>query len=239
MMKKIFILLIAPVLILVSCSSSINKEYDTIAVKNLDGLCETIGDLNSCSYTLNTIGSKSKGSEQINEHDVYMRGPDKMHVHSTGTKGQRSYFYNGEQFSYFSFNKNNYDTVNTHGNIIAAIDFLHDKYSIDFPAADFFYPTLTDDIINNYDNVLSMADENIDEIDCFVIEASNDNEVVHIWIEKDSNLPHKISIKKTKGSDEYYEAVFSNWKLNPELPDILFEFTPPTNSTRVKLQVKS
>jgi hypothetical protein len=168
-----------------------------------------------------------------------MRGPDKMYIYSTGTHGQKGYWYNGAQFSYFSFNKNLYDTVEAPNNIIAAIDVLHDTYKIDFPAADFFYPTLTDDMINHYDRVLSIADKTVDDVDCFVIEASNDNEVVHIWIEKDSYLPHKMSIKNTTEADEYYEAVFSNWKINPTLPDMLFEFTSPANSTRKKLHINN
>ena len=241
-MKKLLIILIAPALILLSCSSpnsGVDKKYDTTAVENLDELSETIGKLNSCSYTLKTIVLKSKDSENTTTHDVYMRGPDKMHIHSKGNNGQKSYWYNGKQFAYFSYNKNTYDTIVAPDNIIKAIDIIHDKYGIDFPAADFFYPTLTDDIIDNYDQVLSMDDEIVDNVDCAVIEASNNNEVVHIWIEKSSHLPYKMSIENTKGDNDYYEAVFSNWKLNSTLPDILFEFTPPENSVRVELKVKN
>ena len=225
---------------MVSCSSNQDdNKYDTRAVEYLDNLSETIGNLNTCSYTLNTINAKSKDSVFINEHDVYMRGPDKMHITSNGRKGSRAYWYDGEQFSYFSYNKNVYDTVSAPANIIAAIHFLNDKYGIYFPAADFFYPTFTDDIIENYNNVLMMEDELIDNVDCAVIEASNDSEFVQIWIEKATNLPYKLSIEKTEDSGKYYEAVFTNWKLNPELPDVLFKFTPPANSNRVELQVKN
>jgi hypothetical protein len=241
-MKKNLIILIAPALILLSCSSpnsGVDKKYDTIAVENLDELSETIGKLNSCSYTLKTIVSNSKDSENTTIHDVYMRGPDKMHIHSTGGKGQKSYWYNGKHFAYFSYKKNTYDTIIAPNNIIKAINSLHNKYGIDFPAADFFYPTLTDDIINNYDQVLSMDDEIIDNVDCALIEASNDIETVHIWIEKSTYLPYKMIITKNEGVNNFYEAVFSNWKINPTLPDILFEFSPPANATRIKLKVKN
>ena len=121
--------------------------------------------------------------------------------------------------------------------IIYPVDFSMGQ--IDFPAADFFYPTLTDDIINNYDQVLSMDDEIIDNVDCALIEASNDIETVHIWIEKSTYLPYKMIITKNEGVNNFYEAVFSNWKINPTLPDILFEFSPPANATRIKLKVKN
>lgn len=241
-MKKLLFILFAPALILLSCSSpnsGADKKYDTMAVENLDELSETIGKLNSCSYTLKTIVTKTDGSENLHEYDVYMRGPDKMYIHSQRTKGQKDFWYNGKQFSYFSYNKNIFDTVDAAGNIITAINFLHDKYGIDFPAADFFYPTLTDDIIENYDHVLSIDDEIVDNVDCALIEASNDIETVHIWIEKSTSLPYKMIITKNEGADNFYKAVFSNWKINPTLPDNLFEFSPPANSTRVKFQVKN
>ena len=239
-MKKLIIFLIFPTLFMVSCSSSESgKKYDTEAVAYLDDLSDAIGGLNSCSYTLNVINSKSKDSVFVNEHDVYMRGPDKMHITSKGTKGVKAYWYDGKQFSYFTYNKNIYDTVSAPGNIIAAIDFLHNKYGIDFPAADFFYPTFTDDIIDNYNNVLMMEDETIDNVDCAVVEASNDNEFVKIWIEKATKLPYKMSIENAENSDKYYEAVFANWVLNPKLPDVLFKFTAPEGSSRKELQVKN
>ena len=137
-MKKLLFFLIVTVLFTVSCSSDqAGKQYDTRAIEYLDNLSETIGSLNSCSYTLNTINAKSKDSVFTNEHDVYMRGADKMHITSNGRKGPKAYWYNGKQFSYFSYNKNVYDTVSAPKNTIAAIDFLHEKFGIDFPAADF------------------------------------------------------------------------------------------------------
>ena len=237
MIKKVTYYLIAATLFLVSCTSDTGK-YEQEAVDHLDMLSEAIGNMNSCSYTLNTVVHKGAESEFINEHDVYMRGPDKMHVHTNGTKGKKGFWYDGSSFAYFSYNKNTYDTVSVAPNIIAAIDQVHNEYGIDFPAADFFYPTFTDDILDDFNEVILAGDENIDDVDCVVILASNDDNVLKIWIEKDSYLPHKMSIVQTNDSDNSYEAVFSNWRINPKLPDVLFEFKPPANSKREKLQPK-
>ncbi len=238
MIKTTIIYLLTATLFFVSCTSNSGK-YDDRAIESLDNLSETIGNLNSCSYTLATIVSKENTSEFSNEHDVYMRGPDKMYIHTNGTKGEKGFWYDGSNFAYFSYNKNTYDTISAPGNIIAAIDQLHHKFGIDFPAADFFYPSFTDDIINNFSEVLYMGDNNIDGVDCIHIEAVNKAEILQIWIEKETNLPHKMIIGQINNSGSNYEAVFSNWRVNPNLPDILFEFEPPTNSTRKKLQPKN
>ena len=241
MMKKLLFILITPALIMLSCSSpnsERDKKYDTTAVENLDKLSEIIGKLNSCSFTLNTMVSKTDGSEHLREHDVYLRGPDKMHIYSDGQSGRKSFWYNGKQFSYFSYTEKVYDVIDAPENIVATIDFVHNKYGIDFPAADFFYPTFTDDILNNYSQVLLLDDEVVNNEGYIVIEALNKNEIVHIWIDKISHLPFKMSIKKENGEDKYYEAIFSNWKINPTLPDLLFEFAPPANSSKKELNIK-
>jgi hypothetical protein len=225
------------VLFLFSCSSE-PKVYDERAIASFDALNETIGNLESCSYTLNTFVSKKSGEQYTNEHDVYMRGPNKMYIHSIGTKGERSYWYDGKTMGYFNFNKNIFDTIPAPENIIKTIDVLHHKYGIDFPAADFFYPTFTDDMIDNFDKILFFGDETIDGVDCVVSESVSDKYLVHIWIDKNTDLPHKLVISNVNNPLGYYEAVFSNWRVNSDLPDILFEFEPPPHSTRAALKIK-
>lgn len=234
--RKLLIAVFAT-LFLFSCSTE-PKVYDQRAIASFDALSETIGNLESCSYTLNTFVSKKSGEQYSNENDVYMRGPNKMYIHSIGTKGERSYWYDGKIMGYFNFGNNSFDTVPAPDNIIKTIDGLHKKYGIDFPAADFFYPTFTDDIIDHFDRILFFGDETIDGVECVVSEATSDKFLVHIWIDKNTNLPHKLVISNVNNPLGYYEAVFSNWRKNPNLPDILFEFKPPENSKRVALKLK-
>lgn len=220
-----------------SCTSTSGK-YDKDAIEHLDKLSETIGQLNSCSYTLNSVSTIANKTEFVNESDVYFRGPNKMYIHITGTKGTKGFWYNGSSFAYYVYDKGTFDTIAAADNIIAVIDQLHNEYGIDFPAADFFYPSFTDDVINNFSEVLFLGDKKNDGINCIVIEAINDEKILQIWIDKDTNLPHMMTIVKSDNKGDSYEAVFSNWRVNPQLPDLLFEFEPPSNSTRVKLQSK-
>ncbi len=227
-------LTLAVVLVLLtSCESP--KQYDTRAVESLDQMSEVIGELSSVSYTLDTINSKDPSSEVRNEHDVYMRGPDKMYVHSIGTKGEISYWYNGSKLAYFSYTKNVYAIVDAPDNIIKAIDYINTKYGIDFPAADFFYPSFTDDLLDHYNSV-NFSEEEIDGVDCVSVVASDDDETVQIWIDKATFLPYRMVIESKLDKDSFYDVVFSNWKTNQELPDMLFNFRPPSDSVETQLQ---
>lgn len=225
-------------LFLVSCTSE-KGEYDTRAIDSLDKMSETIGNLSACSYTLNTFVVKSDSTEIHNQHDVYMRGPDKMYINTDGDKGHKGYWYNGTTLSYYSYDKDVYATGDAPGNIIDAIAFLNEKYGIVFPAADFFYPTLTDDIIDNFDKVLFVGDVEVDNIACISIQATNDKKTLQIWIDKETNLPYKMVFASNQKNGKYFEGSFSNWRTNQTLPDILFDFEPSESSTKVDLKTKN
>ncbi|MFK5878700.1 MAG: DUF2092 domain-containing protein [Flavobacteriaceae bacterium] len=226
-------------LLLMSCTSKEKGEYDTRAIESLDKLTETIGALASCSYTLNTISSKNEENKTVSEHDVYMGGPSKMYIHTVGTKGEKSYWYNGEDLAYYSYDKNEYATIEASGSILDIVEHINQNYGIDFPALDFFYPTLTDDIMNNYNTILFIGDETIDKVSCTLIEATNDNKVLQIWISNETNLPHRMVISSDTDQNDFYDIVFSNWRTNQDLPDLLFAFEAPTNSERIQLKSKN
>lgn len=232
MIKRTFFYVALTTIIFTSCQSN---EYDTRAIDSLDKLSETIGNLNSCSYTLNTFKVQNDSTEIVNQSDIYMRGPDKMYIHIVGTKGDKGYWYNGTSFAYLLYENNEYDIIDAPDNILKVIDKLHNEYGIDFPAADFFYPSLTDDIMDEYNSVL-FAEEEIDGVSCSLIEATNDEEILQIWIEKETNLPYRMFVESKANENKSYDAVFSNWRINPNLPDLLFEFQPSENSTKVELQ---
>jgi len=241
MLKKTILLSVLVISFFTSCNSiSGDKEYDTRAISSLDSLSSVIGELSSCSFSLDTeFTNRNESNPSKNQHDVYMRGSNKMYIHSNGNRGEKGYWYDGEKLAFLNFNKSTFDTISAPNNIISTIDMVHRNYGIDFPAADFFYPTLTDDIMENYNKVFYIGDVIINNVECVAISASNKKENLFIWIEKKSYLPYKIVIEQIGESAKIYEATFSNWRVNPNLPDLLFKFTPRSTSTRVKLISKN
>ena len=242
-MKKQIYSLFLLVFVLASCNNTDNGKYDERAINSLDKMSEVIGEINSCSFLLSsTIVKYNTNQQEVNlqiEHDVYLQGPNKLFIKTNGTIGRKSYWYNGEIFSYYSYVKNQYDTIAVTGNIIEIIDFLHHKYDIIFPAADFFYPSLTDDILTNFHEVY-YDETSIDEIDCIEITALSSTKNINIWIDKNTNLPYRFDVNIENGNPiKTYVAYFSNWKINPVLPDNMFEFTPPAGAKRVIIEPKN
>lgn len=231
-------------LILSFNSYSQNSQIDTVAIMMLNKMGNLIGQLESCSFTLKTsddgIDVDLGLIKYFNVHQVYMVGPDKMLINSQGDKGHRGFWYNGKHLMYYSYTENNYGVIDAPPNILATIDSVHKNYGIDFPAADFFYPSFTIDLVDQYNNIIYVGKSKVDTKDCFHIIAQNAGMSIQIWISDDAMfLPVKFVITYYDVTpNQQYEATFSDWKLNPQLPDEMFEFTPPPQAEQLKLLIK-
>ncbi|AGA79481.1 DUF2092 domain-containing protein [Echinicola vietnamensis] len=220
------------------------RKIDSVAVFILDHMSAVIGDMKSCSYNLSTSNdipaAEISYSKEYTENEVFMQGPDKMLVHQKGQHGHRGFFYNGEFFTHYSYSENNYTTVHAPDDIVSMIDSINHQFGVEFPAADFFYPTFTDDLLTHFDTLLYLGTKYVNGKDCFHIAASNENQDVQIWIANDAmNLPVKfVIVNKQKSQAPQYEASFSSWKVNPDLPPTIFEFVPPPGARLIAILPK-
>ena len=219
-------------------------KIDSVAVLLIDRMGMIIGDLNSCSFTLNTsldINDPDLGLvKHFNQHSVCLSGPDKMLIQTNGYKGHRGFWYDGKSLHFYSYGENNYAVIPAPDNTIATIDSVNKTYDIEFPAADFFYPTFTDDLLAASD-VLSYAGKSqVGGINCFQIVAKGKDKGVQIWLSDDEwFLPVKYVICYYNTTPTVqYEATFSDWKINQQMPDAMFEFSPPPGARRIEILAK-
>jgi hypothetical protein len=216
-------------------------KIDSVAVSILDHMSAVIGDLGSCSMTVKSnydVQSMHLGLvKHSNEEQVYMQGPSKMLIRSEGDKGSRSFVYNGTTLSYYSYEKNQFAEVQAAGTLMEMIDTVNKLYGVDFPVADFFYPTFVDDILSESRNLVYLGTTKVDGKECFHIAGTAKDKTFQFWISNDPfYLPVKVVIVYTmKEMNPQYEAVLTNWQINPTLPGSLFEFTPPPKAKKIRL----
>lgn len=220
------------------------KKQDSIAILIIDRMTDVIGDLQSCSFHLSTSSDVLDTPGLIKKfanYEVYMSGPDKMLVNAHGWRGHRQFMYNGTELAYYSFDENNYGILQVPDNIIQMIDSVHHMYDIEFPAADFFYPAFTDDLLEDSDTLLFLGLDKIENKEYFHVLASNKEQTFQFWVNNDAyNLPAKFAITdKTKPGNPQYLASFSNWNINPDLPDAMFDFLPPPAAARLRIASKN
>jgi hypothetical protein len=239
MNKKLF-------LIAIVCISAINSKaqsskIDTVAISILDKMSATIGDMASCSVTVNAnydVHNQDLGLvKHSNESHVYLQGPDKLLISSEGDKGSRSFYYDGKTLSYYSIDKNRFSQIETLPTTVGMIDTVNKMYGIEFPAADFLYPSFVDDILADAKNLVYLGITKVNGKECFHIAGTTDDKTFQFWISNDVfYLPAKVVIVYTKKElNPQYEAVLSDWKINPVLPDALFEFKAPPGAKKIKL----
>lgn len=220
------------------------KNIDPVAISLIDKMGSVIGGLEACSFDLNV----SHDSQNLNglwernfdSNEVFFRGPDRMAIHSTGDKGNMGYWYNGARLTWFSFDENNYVTIPAPETIIKTIDSVNSVFGMRFPAADLFYPSFGDDLLEEFDTIVYNGIKKVQGVDCYHIIAENNSMNFQLWVENGAfYLPRKFMIFR-KGSDpELTEGTFENWDTNPSLPDEIFEFTPPANSNLISIMPKN
>jgi hypothetical protein len=217
------------------------RRIDTVAVTLLDKMSLMIGELASCSYTVKSnydIASKNLGLiKHSDEEKVFMHGPDKLLLKSDGDRGSRDFYFDGKTLSYYSLDQNQYGQIEAPVSLLDMIDTVNKLYGIEFPAADFFYPAFVDDILADSKELVYLGLTKVDGKDCYHIAGISKDKSFQFWLSDDAyTLPVKMVIIYTaKEMNPQYEAVLSDWQVNPTLPDALFEFAIPHKAKKVKL----
>lgn len=236
--------------VIVSCALAMSwsscgqtSRYDSAAIYLMDRMSDVIGALESVHLTLTTASDHVDHEYGTVRHygidEVFMSGPDKMLVTTRDYRGHRLYMYDGTEMAYYSFTENNYGTIDAPASTLAAIDQIHRDYGVEFPAADFFYPTLTDDMIDLFDEIRYVGKEDIGDQPCYHLIAKNSNMTAQFWIMSDAlTLPMKMLVVENNGSHKQYEATFSAWQINPVLPAAMFDFLPPPGARRLRIVAK-
>ncbi len=217
---------------------------DSATVTILDRMSDLIGDLGSCSFILETsVDAKNDHGEyekRYTTHEVHFSGNNKMNVQSRGDNGAKGFWYDGETFSYLNYKENNYVTLEAPETTIEMIDSLHVNFDIKFPAADFFYPSLTDDILEAFDVINYLGVKTIDGEDCTHIMATNDTMTLQIWVSTGAMfIPKRYVIVEKDKNYRQFEGTFTKFKINPDLPDALFDFAPPRNARLISIMAKN
>lgn len=217
------------------------RRIDTVAVSILDKMSAMIGDLTSCSVTIESnydMVSRELGLvKHSDKQQLFLHGPNKMLLRSEGDKGSRYFLFNGKTLSYYSMDKNQYSQIQTPASLIEMIDTVNKLYGIEFPVADVFYPSFVDDILAESKQLTYLGLTQIDGKECFHIAGTAADKTFQFWISNDAwYLPVKIVIIYTsKELNPQYEAELSDWQVNPNLPDAIFEFTPPVMAKKVRM----
>jgi len=212
---------------------------DTTAIMILDRMGALFGDLESVGFTTSVskdvVFSNDTFIKVFTKSKVKIKGPNKFSVRLTGEKKNETYSYNGQQVAYYSFSNNIYTIADAPDNLIETIDWLYNSFEIEVTSADFLYPDFSKELVNNMNYIDFAGVVNIGGKEAFHVVAGNDAVAIQIWVSNDNYfLPIKTVITYLDGSYSHqHETDFSDWELNQEYPDSIFEFMPPPNARQI------
>jgi hypothetical protein len=219
-----------------------SNSDDPKALTVLNRMADNIGALHSCAFRLEVSHDEWNADAgmlvKLNDsHQVCLVGPDKMLVNTTGDAGHRGFWYDGKNAYSYWYGENNYGRVSAPPTITAMIQKVHEDYGVDFPAADLLSPTFVDDLRAQSESITFLEPVRIEGQDCFHVAAKGTDQDMELWVSDDAaTLPVKYLFRtREKGQVTEYEATFSDWKMNPDLPTTLFRFTPPPGSREVRM----
>lgn len=215
------------------------KSIDTTAVIILDRMSSIFGELNSLGFTSSVskdvVYAEDFFIKVFSSTDVKIKGPNKLSARIHGENKEDLYSYNGEQVTYYSYQNNIYTVADAPDNLIETIDWLYTDFGIELTTADFLYPSFSKDFTEQMDNVEFLGIAQVDGKRAFHIAGSNESITIQLWISDDSYfLPIKTLITYFDGPyANQHETDFSDWEINQDYPDSIFEFSPPPSAKQI------
>ena len=190
--KNILQIVLHVVILFLINSINSNAQIDSSAVAILYKMSFTLGNLNSCSLTLKTeidvMDGRLGAITNTEAANVNLKAPNKFYISKSGDRGNKEFYYNGKSFVYFSKSSNVYSSVPAPPTIMQTIDSIHNSFGIDFPAADFFYPYFTDDLLDVSVNLSDLGVTTMNNKKCFHLAGNTLDKTYQIWIADDGTF---------------------------------------------------
>lgn len=220
-------------------ASAQEKSIDTTAVLILDRMSSIFGEMENLGFTTkvsrDVVYAEDFFIKVFSTSEVKIKGPNKFSVRIHGENREDQYSYNGEQVIYYSYHNNLYTIADAPDNLIETIDWLYDDFGIELTTADFLYPSFSKDFVDQMDYVEFLGIAQVEDKRAFHIAGSNSDITVQIWVSDDSYfLPLKIIITYFDGPyANQHQTDFSNWEINQNYPNSIFEFLPPPSAKQI------
>ncbi len=166
---------------------------------------------------------------------ITVKRPNKVFAEMTGDRAQRKAWYNGKELTMFDQKKDFYGQLETPDTIDKTMDYLMETYDFTLPLADILH---TDPYGSFSDGALEgvvIGDAIVRGKQCSHIAFAGELIDWQIWVSKEEPaLPCKLVITyEDQPGVPQYQATFSNWNVNPEVPNSLFKAQIPEDAVKI------
>jgi hypothetical protein len=165
-----------------------------------------------------------------------IRRPDHIRLEIEDRDGSESGLrFDGQNISVYDLAEKVYATTAKPGTIDGAVAYFVNDLGMRLPMAQIFSPDLPK-AVKGWARAVSYVDTStIAGVACDHLSLRGDWEDVQLWVAKgDRPLLQRmvITYHRAEGEPQFW-AHLKDWNLSAELPDSLFEFTPPSGAAKI------
>ncbi len=167
---------------------------------------------------------------------IAIQKPNRMRVDFQNISGGRQLFYDGQNFSLYTPEKNVYASAAAAPTLDDTLDLLATQYRISLPIADLLVANPESRLVQNITSELYVGRILVRGVVCHHLAFQTPDLDWELWIEEGPKpLPRRLVLtdKSVKGAPQML-ADLSDWNLTPQFPADFFTFTPPQNAEKIK-----
>lgn len=240
------------VLSLVLAASSVVLAQDDVDAPAIDPraekvLTETsryIGQAKTLAFvfqeSFDEIDETGLRIQYSNRRRVGLRRPNKLAAESRGDTIDREFRYNGSRATLLDRRHNVYATVDEVPETVdGLLNLLASRFGLVFPLEDLLYEDTFGGVMSGVDRAAYLGIHEVGEFKCHHLAFTQSLIDWQLWVEAGPTpIPRKIVINYNQEPGQpAYQAVITDWRVDLDLPDELFEFTPPDGARRIEIEL--
>jgi hypothetical protein len=218
---------------------------DSEALDALNRMADTLAQAKGFSVTIRAgfdvvqdTGQKITFGER---RKVTLSRPDRLRVEAEESDGKRTLvIYDGKAITVFNPGDNVYGQIEKAGSVDDAVRFVSQDLGMPLPLALMLVSTLPDELDQRLQSIDYVERDTLTQVPTDHLAGRAADVDFEIWIAADDTpLPQRLAItyKNEEGAPQY-RAEFSDWKLNPDVPQVDLAFNPPDGAQRIPFLVR-
>lgn len=169
---------------------------------------------------------------------IDLRRPNKLHVTRKGMLRDQEVFFDGSKLMVHGKRLGIAVEVPVTGDVDAALDAATETFGAELPARDLLSTDAHTPLMEPVTESAHLDTVEIGGVTCRQLAFRTEEVDWQLWVEEgDRPLPcrYTITSKWTYGAPQY-TVTFTNWRVNPDLPDGVFEFTAPDGTKSLTVE---
>jgi hypothetical protein len=168
--------------------------------------------------------------------EIRARRPDHLRADVVSDRKDRSYYYDGKEFTIYGKRTGFYSTVPAPPTIKELAETLEERYGLQFPMVDLFRWGGPDSRIDEITHAAVVGKTKVDGVETTQYAFRQPGLDWQVWIEDGPRpVPRKLVLTTTDDPARPEHAVEMTWDLNARHDDAVFAFDPPADSAKIPL----